>query len=97
MGDPQDGREPGARHLWLNHLLTYEQAVSNYTYVGYQQPLSTMTLAALKKDKVGAPELLDEVYVTDTQAANGLPNPTPTVAQVGLIDKTFATFSSGAK
>jgi spermidine/putrescine transport system substrate-binding protein len=93
---PKNAKHPVLAHLWMNHFLQERNAIANYTDVGYQQPLSTLSLPALKAAKVADPYILDLVWVTPTEAAKGLPNPIPTTEQSQLFQSAFAELSSGA-
>lgn len=93
---PKTSKNPVLAHLWMDHFLQSENAISNYRDIGYQQPLNTLTLEALKKAKVADPYILDLVWVTPTMAANGFPNPIPTVQQNLWFANAFAQLSSGA-
>lgn len=93
---PKASKNPVLAHLFMNHFLEETNAISNYKDVGYQQPLQSITLDALKAAKVASPYILDMVYVTETMAMKGLPNPIPTPAQNVAYDTAFATLSSGS-
>jgi spermidine/putrescine transport system substrate-binding protein len=83
---PQDGRGPidndtvavlkGAKnpvlaHLFLNHVLDVEQAFSNFSFIGYQQPLNAMTPDAVVKRGLIARNL-DNTLIREAQFNNGL-------------------------
>ncbi len=93
---PKSSENPVLGHLFMNHLLETETALENFKTVGYQQPLKELTLDVLKERKVGPPELLDSIFVTEEIATNGLPTPTPTREQLKWYEAAFATVSAGA-
>lgn len=93
---PKTSKNPVLAHMWMNHILEAENAVANFRAVGYQQPLGTLTLDALKKAKVADPYILDMIWVTDTVAKNGLPNPIPTVQQNEWYESAYESLSSGS-
>ncbi len=82
---PSDGRGPidndtvavlrGAKnpvlaHLFLNHVLDTEQAFSNFSYIGYQQPLNVMTPQAVVKRGLLAANL-NNTLIAESQFKNG--------------------------
>jgi spermidine/putrescine transport system substrate-binding protein len=93
---PKTSKNPVLAHLWMNHLLEAENAIANFRSVGYQQPLTTLTLPALKQAKVADPYILDMIWVTDIVAKNGFPNPIPTVQQNEWYESAYASLSSGS-
>ena len=50
-------KNPVLAHLFLNHLIDEKQAFSNFSYIGYQQPLNAMTPEAVVKKGYLAPNL----------------------------------------
>jgi spermidine/putrescine transport system substrate-binding protein len=93
---PKSSEHPVLGHMFINHLLEADQAIENYTTVGYQAPLKDMTLDLLKQRKVNDPDLLDMIFITDAAADNGLPNPTPTPEQLKSYEAAFSALTSGA-
>lgn len=92
---PKTSENPVLAHLFMNHFLEVEQGVESFKAVGYQVPLKEMTVDLLEERGVGDPELLDMVYVTDTAASAGLPNPTPTAEQLEWYEAAFSSLTAG--
>ena len=70
---PRDAEHPVLAHLFIDYLLTREHALENYAWLGYQQPLLTVT----EDDAVTAFPWLAEPNMADAlvsreQLANGL-------------------------
>lgn len=93
---PKTSRNPVLAHLWMDHFLEAQNAIDNYRSVGYQQPLKTLSLNALKAAKVADPYILDQIWVTDAAAANGYPNPIPTTQQNLWFESAYASLTSGS-
>ena len=83
---PKDGRGPinndmfgvlrGARnpvlaHLFLNHLLDNDEALKNFSFNYYQQPLNSMTPELLVSHKL-IPPTLDSTIIREPQFKQGL-------------------------
>jgi spermidine/putrescine transport system substrate-binding protein len=83
---PQDGRGPVANdlmtilsagqnpvlsHLFMNYLLDPDNAIENYSYVGYMQPLTAVTAAKLRAEKL-LPAQLSSTVVTEKDFRTGV-------------------------
>jgi spermidine/putrescine transport system substrate-binding protein len=70
---PRDAEHPVLAHLFIDYLLTREHALDNFSWLGYQQPLATVS----RDDAVGLFPWLAETHlaatlVTPDQLAGGL-------------------------
>jgi spermidine/putrescine transport system substrate-binding protein len=63
-------KNPVLAHLFLNHVLDSEQAFSNFSYIGYQQPINAMTPEAVAKRGL-LPSNLRNTLIREAQFNNG--------------------------
>lgn len=88
------GANPVLSHLFMNYLLDVNNALENYYYVGYMQPLTAVTPAKLVSEKLLPPQLASTVvlpsYFRDGLFELELP---PDVDAVW--ESTWNTFSKG--
>lgn len=92
---PRSARNPVLGHMFLNHLLTPESALENFSYTGgYQSPLRSLTFERLAESKVVDPQILKMTYVTQDNAVRGQPDPLQTPDQKMWIDQAFAQLST---
>jgi spermidine/putrescine transport system substrate-binding protein len=71
FGVVRGAKNPVLAHLFLNHLLDVEQVFTNFTFTGYQQPITAMTPEALVHRRLIAPNLQTTI-VREAQFKNGL-------------------------
>jgi spermidine/putrescine transport system substrate-binding protein len=105
---PSDGRGPinndtmavlkGAKnpvlaHLFLNHLLDTQQAFSNFSYTGYQQPLNAMTPESVVKKGYLAPNLTNTL-IREQQFKNGYVQGTLSQSGQALWENAWAAIKS---
>lgn len=70
---PRDAEHPVLAHLFIDYLLTSEHALDNFAWVGYQQPLMTVTEeSAISLFPWLAMPNLATTLVSRDQLANGL-------------------------
>ncbi len=55
------GQNPVLSHLFLNYMLDVHNAIENYSYVGYMQPLTAVTPSLLISEKLLPPQLISTV------------------------------------
>jgi spermidine/putrescine transport system substrate-binding protein len=63
-------KNPVLAHLFLNHVLDTEQGFSNFSYIGYQQPLNAMTPEAVAKRGL-VPSNLRNTLIREAQFNKG--------------------------
>ncbi len=88
------GANPVLSHLFIDYMLDVGNALENYSYVGYMQPLTEVTPAKLVAEKLLPPQLASTVvlpsYFRDGIFELELP---PDVDAVW--ESTWNTFSKG--
>ena len=88
------GQNPVLAHLFINYLLDVDNALNNYSYVGYMQPLTAVTPQRLIAEKLLPPALTTTVvlpqYFRDGVQELELP---PAAKQ--LWQSTYDSFSKG--
>ena len=65
------GQNPVLSHLFMNYMLDDGNAIENYSYVGYMQPLTAVTAAKLVAEKLLPPQLSSTV-VTESDFRTGV-------------------------
>ena len=63
-------KNPVLAHLFLNHIINTQEAFTNFSYTGYQQPVDAMTPEALVKEKL-IPPTLQTTLIQRSQFDNG--------------------------
>ena len=59
------GSNPVLSHLFINYMLNVNNALENYSFVGYMQPLTEVTPAKLTSEKLLPPQLASTVVLPD--------------------------------
>jgi spermidine/putrescine-binding protein len=59
------GSNPVLSHLFINYFLDVNNALNNYSYVGYMQPLTEVTPQKLISEKLLPPQLKSTVVLPD--------------------------------
>jgi spermidine/putrescine transport system substrate-binding protein len=55
---PRSAKNPVLAHLFINYLLDYPNALTNYSYTGYMQPINGITPQLLVKEGLLPPSLM---------------------------------------
>jgi spermidine/putrescine transport system substrate-binding protein len=63
MVNLKSGSNPVLAHLFMNYLLDVDNALENYSYVGYMQPLTAVTPQRLIAEQLLAPQLTSTVVL----------------------------------
>jgi spermidine/putrescine transport system substrate-binding protein len=94
MVNLKSGANPVLSHLFINYLLGVDNALENYSYVGYMQPLTEVTPARLTSEKLLPPQLTSTVVLPEyfRQGIFELQLPASATA---LWESTWNTFSKG--
>ncbi|MGH2852352.1 MAG: polyamine ABC transporter substrate-binding protein, partial [Solirubrobacteraceae bacterium] len=71
FGVLRGARNPVLAHLFLNHLLDNDEALKNFSFNYYQQPLTSMTPELLVSNKL-IPPTLDSTIIREPQFKQGL-------------------------
>jgi spermidine/putrescine transport system substrate-binding protein len=71
FGVLRGARSPVLAHLFLNHLLDNDEALKNFSFNYYQQPLNSMTPELLVKHQL-IPPTLDSTIIREEQFKHGL-------------------------
>jgi spermidine/putrescine transport system substrate-binding protein len=88
------GSNPVLSHLLINYLLDVHNAVENYSYVGYMQPLTEVTPALLTREKLLPPQLASTVVLPDYFRKGVFELQLPPTTN-SLWESTWNTFSKG--
>jgi spermidine/putrescine transport system substrate-binding protein len=88
------GANPVLSHLFIDYMLDVGNALENYSYVGYMQPLSAVTPARLVAEKLLPPQLASTV-VLPSYFRDGLFELELPVAADAIWESTWNTFSKG--
>ena len=59
------GANPVLAHKFIDYMLDLNNALENYSYVGYMQPLTDVTVAKLTSEKLLPPQLASTVVLPD--------------------------------
>ena len=78
----------------MNYLLDVDNALNNYSYVGYMQPLSEVTPAKLVSEKLLPPQLASTVVLPE-YFRDGLFELELPPAANSVWESTWNTFSKG--
>src|ERR1700729_2000434 len=71
MVNPTGGANPVLAHKFINYMLDIDNALNNYSYVGYMQPLTEVTPTRLISEKL-LPRQLTSTVVLPEYFRNGL-------------------------
>jgi spermidine/putrescine-binding protein len=88
------GANPVLSHLLIDYLLDVNNALENYSYVGYMQPLTEVTPAKLISEKLLPPQLASTVVLPDYFRAGIFELELPAAAN-SVWESTWNTFSKG--
>jgi spermidine/putrescine transport system substrate-binding protein len=88
------GSNPVLAHLFINYMLDVSNALNNYSYVGYMQPLTEVTPAKLTSEKLLPPQLTSTVVLPD-YFRNGVFQLELPGAADAVWESTWNSFSKG--
>jgi spermidine/putrescine transport system substrate-binding protein len=88
------GQNPVLAHMFIDYLLDVNNAVENYSYVGYMQPLTAVTPAKLVSEKLLPPQLASTVVLPDYFRKGVFQLELPPAANT-VWENTWNTFSNG--
>ena len=88
------GSNPVLSHLFIDYMLGVHNAIENYSYVGYMQPLTEVTPAKLTAEKLLPPQLASTVVLPE-YFRNGLFQLELPGAANAVWESTWNTFSKG--
>jgi spermidine/putrescine transport system substrate-binding protein len=88
------GSNPVLSHLFINYMLDVNNALENYSYVGYMQPLTEVTPHKLTKEQLLPPQLASTVVLPD-YFRNGLFQLELPPAADAVWESTWNSFSKG--
>jgi spermidine/putrescine transport system substrate-binding protein len=94
MVNLSSGSNPVLSHLFINYMLDVSNALENYSYVGYMQPLTEVTPAKLTAEKLLPPQLASTVVLPD-YFRNGLFQLELPPAANAVWESTWNSFSKG--
>jgi spermidine/putrescine transport system substrate-binding protein len=95
MVNLKGGSNPVLSHLLINYLLDVHNALNNYSYVGYMQPLNAVTPQRLTAEKLLPPQLTSTVVMPRDFRAGVQQLELPPAATT-LWENTWNSFSKGA-
>jgi len=88
------GSNPVLAHHFINYMLDVNNALENYSFVGYMQPLTEVTPAKLTAEKLLPPQLASTVVLPD-YFRNGLFQLELPPAANAVWESTWNSFSKG--
>ena len=88
------GSNPVLSHLFINYMLDVNNALENYSYVGYMQPLTEVTPHKLTKEQLLPPQLASTV-VLQSYFREGIFQLELPPAVNAVWESTWNTFSKG--
>ncbi len=88
------GSNPVLAHLFINYMLDVSNALENYSYVGYMQPLTAVTPAKLTAEKLLPPQLASTVVLPDYFRSGVFELELPPAADA-VWESTWNSFSKG--
>jgi len=88
------GSNPVLSHLFINYMLEVNNALDNYSYVGYMQPLTAVTPKKLTSEQLLPPQLASTVVLPD-YFRNGLFQLELPPAADAVWESTWNSFSKG--
>ncbi|HUA48996.1 MAG TPA: spermidine/putrescine ABC transporter substrate-binding protein [Solirubrobacteraceae bacterium] len=88
------GSNPVLSHLFINYMLDVNNAIENYSYVGYMQPLTEVTPKKLTDEQLLPPQLASTVVLPD-YFRNGLFQLELPPAADAVWESTWNSFSKG--
>jgi spermidine/putrescine transport system substrate-binding protein len=94
MVNLNSGANPVLSHMFIDYLLDVDNALENYSYVGYMQPLNAVTPAKLTAEKLLPAQLASTVVLPD-YFRNGIFELELPPAANDVWEFTWNTFSKG--
>jgi spermidine/putrescine transport system substrate-binding protein len=94
MVNATGGENPVLAHKFIDYLLNVDNALENYSYVGYMQPLTQVTPARLTSEKL-LPRQLTSTVVLPHYFRHGLFQLELPPAANGVWESTWNSFSNG--
>jgi spermidine/putrescine transport system substrate-binding protein len=88
------GANPVLSHLFINYMLDVHNALENYSFVGYMQPLTEVTPKKLTSEQLLPPQLASTVVLPD-YFRNGLFQLELPPAADAVWESTWNSFSKG--
>ena len=88
------GSNPVLSHMFIDYMLDVHNALENYSYVGYMQPLTAVTPAKLTAEKL-LPSALSSTVVLPDYFRNGLFELELPGSALSTWESTWNTFSKG--
>ncbi len=88
------GANPVLSHLFINYMLDVNNALENYSFVGYMQPLTEVTPHKLTKEQLLPPQLASTVVLPD-YFRNGIFQLELPPAANAVWESTWNSFSKG--
>jgi spermidine/putrescine transport system substrate-binding protein len=88
------GSNPVLAHMFINYMLDVNNALNNYSYVGYMQPLTAITKEKLIREQLLPPQLASTVVLPD-YFKNGLFQLELPPAAQAVWESTWNSFSKG--
>jgi spermidine/putrescine transport system substrate-binding protein len=88
------GSNPVLSHLFIDYMLNVNNALENYSFVGYMQPLTEVTPAKLTHEQLLPPQLASTVVLPD-YFRNGIFQLELPAAANAVWESTWNSFSKG--
>ena len=88
------GQNPVLAHKFIDYMLNVDNALKNFSYVGYMQPLTEVTPAKLVSEKLMGPQLTSTVVLPDYFRRGLFELELPSSANAAW-ESTWNTFSKG--
>jgi spermidine/putrescine transport system substrate-binding protein len=88
------GANPVLAHKFIDYMLDADNALENFSFVGYMQPLTEVTPAKLVSEKLIVPQLASTVVLPDYFRHGLFQLELPPAAQ-SVWESTWNTFSNG--
>jgi len=88
------GSNPVLSHLFINYMLDVNNALENYSFVGYMQPLTAVTPHKLAKEQLLPPQLASTVVLPEYFRQGLFQLELPPAADA-LWESTWNSFSKG--
>src|SRR5262249_49801831 len=92
---PKSAKNPVLGHLFMNHFLEMESAISSFRDVGYQTMLKDLTIDKLKAAKVAKPHEIEMAFSPPDFQKNGIPIPSWNRQQLQTIEQEFTQLTAG--